>query len=601
MRSRILQLLPIIFPGMLPVSAPAAATAEAPVELDPLRVITASRYEQPAGEALASISVITRYDIERSGAQDLFELLRLQPGLDVVRTGGAGAQTSVFMRGGNSSHTLVLIDGVRAASANTGAYAWEHLPLNLVERVEIVRGPRSALFGSEAIGGVIQVFTRVSDAPYARTTLGSDATRELETGAGFGLGPLSVSVSAGLRRADGFSSQNVRGYSFHPDNDGFESRNLGVSGTRKTRAGEWRFRLAAMDNEVEFDQGVSEFGQLLGSVSRDGRLRDGWEYRFRVGLVDEHLDSDFGFFATEFESRRLDLGWENRLRLANGTLAFGFDYQAETGASDSSYDRSRRNAALYALWDRTLGPARVQLSGRLDGNSVFGSEFTHQAGLRLDAGKSGALLALWATAFRAPTLNEQYSPGFGGLFAGNPALGPETSDSLEISYRADFGSAGRLAAAAYDSDVDRLIDFTGPAFGAVNIDRVRLRGLELDWSRAQGPWALGMNATFQHARNLSSGSDLLRRPARKGSLTARRSFDHGSWLGAEWFASGDRLDIGGLVLPGYSVLNLSGGYRVNDSLGLELRLDNLLDADYEPAFGFNGAGRSFFLSLAYNR
>jgi vitamin B12 transporter len=151
-------------------------------ELKPNLVVTPSRRVEPLDQSLASVSVITREDIELAVAEDLYELLRLQPGVDIVRTGGPGTQTSVFLRGSNSNHVLVLIDGVRVSSTNTGAYAWEQLPLNQVERVEIVRGPRGSLFGSDSIGGVIHVFTRSSPEPYARVTGGSFGTAEAEGG-----------------------------------------------------------------------------------------------------------------------------------------------------------------------------------------------------------------------------------------------------------------------------------------------------------------------------------------------------------------------------------------------------------------------------------
>ena len=155
------------------ISSSIRADENGTYELKPDLVVTPSRMTEPLGDTLASVSVITREDIEFSVVQDLFELLRLQPGVDIVRTGGPGAQTSVFLRGSNSNHVLVLIDGVRVSSSNTGAYSWEQLPVNQVERIEIVRGPRGSIYGSDSIGGVIQVFTRSSPDPYARLTGGS--------------------------------------------------------------------------------------------------------------------------------------------------------------------------------------------------------------------------------------------------------------------------------------------------------------------------------------------------------------------------------------------------------------------------------------------
>ena len=173
-----------------------------PYELKPDMVVTPSRVAESLSDTLASVSVITREDIEFSVAEDLFELLRLQPGVDIVRNGGPGAQTSVFLRGSNSNHVLVLIDGIRVGSSNTGAYAWEQLPINQVERIEIVRGPRGSTYGSDSIGGVIQVFTRSSPDPYARITAGSYGTSEFEGGFGFEGERTKLSINAGYRDVD---------------------------------------------------------------------------------------------------------------------------------------------------------------------------------------------------------------------------------------------------------------------------------------------------------------------------------------------------------------------------------------------------------------
>jgi vitamin B12 transporter len=584
-----------------PFSQASGTVAGEPFELEPVYVVTAYRARENAYEAMASVSVISALDIERSVAQDLLELLRLETGLDVVRGGGAGGQTSVFMRGGNSNHTLVLIDGVRVASAHTGAYAWEQLPLNQVERIEIVRGPRASLFGSDAIGGVIQIFTRQADGPNYRATAGSFSTTEFEAGSGFSLGDARISLSAGYRDSDGFSSQNGNGFSYHPDSDGFQSRNLALTGSGGSADDSWQFRVFALDNEVEFDQGISVTEQVSFAASREGKLANGWGYRVSAGYTDDQLGSDFIFFTTGFESRRLEIDWQNRLPFERGNLAFGIDFYEESGKSALTYDEDRHNIAAFAMWDQALGHhTRLQISTRLDDNSLFGSEFTHQAALRFKAGHGGEILGFWGTAFRAPTLSEQYSPGFGGLFAGNPLLQPESSDSFELMYRLSIGDSGRVSISAYQTDVESLIAFSGKDFQAVNINEAELRGLELEYSLERARWLFNTNATLQHTEDRFTGTSLLRRPDRKASLSINRDFENGSWLGAEWFVSGERLDFGGQTLPGYALLNLAAGYRLSTALSLELRLDNLLDHDYEPASGFNSAERSAFLSLNWS-
>jgi vitamin B12 transporter len=282
-------------------------------ELKPDLVVTPSRMVESLSESLAAVSLITREDIELSVAEDLYELLRLQPGVDIVRSGGPGSQTSVFLRGSNSNHVLVLIDGVRVSSANTGAYVWEQLPLNQVERIEIVRGPRGSLYGSDSIGGVIHVFTRSSPEPYARISAGSYGTGEFEGGLGYAGENTRISVNAGYRDVDGFSAQNPNGFSYHPDDDGFRNVNLGVKGSTQADYGKWQYSLLALDSESEFDQGVSDTEQFIASAGFHGSFSQDWDYQLLGGYISDDLDTDFEYFSTVFKSKRYEFSWQNQL------------------------------------------------------------------------------------------------------------------------------------------------------------------------------------------------------------------------------------------------------------------------------------------------
>ena len=567
--------------------------------LEPNLVVTPSRSVESIDDALASVSVLTREDIEYSVAEDLPELLRLQAGVDVVRTGGPGSQVSVFLRGGNSNHVLVLIDGVRAASSNTGAYAWEHLPLNQVERIEIVRGPRGSLYGSDSVGGVIHVFTRDDPDPYARVTAGSYGTAAFEGGAGhFGANSV-ISINAGYRDVDGFSAQNPNGFSYHPDDDGFETLNLGVKGSLSVAAGDLRYSLLALDSDTEFDQGVSTAEQRFGSVGFDGRFGADWSYQLQLGHATEDLASDFGFYDTGFRTRRTQFSWQNRyVPGPRSGLSFGVDYYRENGASRGAWDERRHATGVFAAWDFQPGRWHLQAAGRLDDNSRFGSQATGQLAAGYAFGPHWEITGSHGTAFRGPNLNEQYSPGFGGLFAGNPDLDPESSATTELGLRWRR-AAGGISVTAYRSDVDDLIAFSGPEFQAVNIDTARLQGAELtgDWRR--GGWRLEANLTLQSATDRSTGAALLRRPDRKGSVTLDYRFEGGSWLGVEWFHAGRRDDYGGVTLAAYDLLNLRAGWRFAPAWRADLRGENLADTDYEPAYGFNAPGRSWFLSLSW--
>jgi len=587
-------LLAVSLPGLL------LADERDVLELEPIRVVTPSRTAEPVGQAIAAVSVIRREDIELSAAEDLFDLLRLQPGVDIVRSGGPGTQTSIFLRGSNSNHVLVLIDGVRVSSANTGAYAWEQLPLNQVERVEIVRGPRGSLYGSDAIGGVIQIFTRSNPDPYARFTAGSYGTVEFEGGWGYRGERSRLSVNAGYRDVEGFSAQNPNGFSYHPDDDGLEAGSLGIKGSTDAEHGSWRYSVLATDNRAEFDQGHSQADQVIVSLEFLGAVSTRWDYQVLGGYVRDDLFTDFEFFTTDFTSQRYQLTWQNQLHFQdNGQLNFGLDTYRESGWSADSWDQERHNIGLFASYDRGWDRLRLQLGSRVDDNSRFGSEFTGQLALAWDIGAAWQLMGSYGSAFREPNLSEQFSPGFGGLFAGNPNLDPESSTSSEMGLRWRHDEFGEIEAAAYHTEVDDLIAFNGEFFQAINIDRARLQGIELEYSLAQGNWLFQASATLQDAEDRSTGQKLLRRPDEKAAATLDRRFANGSWIGLEWLYSGQRPDFGGFTLDSYNLLNLRAGWAFAPAWRLELRGDNLADEEYEPAYGFNAAGRAWYVSLAW--
>jgi vitamin B12 transporter len=583
------------------LGAGAARAEEAgPYQLTPNLVVTPSRITETLGEALAPVSVITRDDIEISAAEDLFELLRLQPGVDIVRSGGAGSQTSVFLRGSNSNHVLVLIDGVRVSSANTGAYVWEHLPLNQVERIEIVRGPRGSLYGSDSIGGVIHVITRSDTNPYARLTGGSFGTWELEGGLGYSGDHTQISMNAGYRHSDGFSSQNPQGFSYHPDDDGYENVNLGIKGSTQTGQGRWQYSLLGLEGETEFDQGISKTEQWIGSIGFHGQFNPDWDYQLLGGYISDRLNSDFGFFSSGFKSKRYQLSWQNQWQsAAGGRLNFGLDYYRETGSSLYAWDERRNNVGLFASFDRRFDRLLLQASGRFDENSRFGGKFTGQFAFGYDLGASWQITGSYGSAFRGPNLSEQFSPGFGGLFAGNPDLDPESSTSGDAGLRWTGEAAGSFSASLYRTDVSDLISFSGENYQALNIDEARLEGLEIVYGLSRGNWDFNANATLQRTENRATGEPLPRRPEEKGSLSVTRHFSNQSWVGFEWFYSGPREDFGGVTLGSYHLVNFRSGWVLAPSWRIELRAENLADEAYEPAYGFNSAGRSWFLSLAW--
>ena len=593
--------VPALVAGVLLCLAPGQATAAEPAR-QPRVQVTATRAPLPEDQALAHVTVITRADIEAAGGQDVLQLLRTRAGVDLARGGGLGQQASLFLRGNNPNQVLVLIDGVRVASANTGAYAWEHLPLHAVERIEIVRGPRAAVYGSDAIGGVIQIFTRRPDGPEASLAAGSHHTLGADAGFGRRGSDGSFGLRAALLDSGGFNIQRPDGFSFDPDDDGFESRSLSVYGERSLGDQVMGFTGLASDDMVEFDQGVTEVDKHSLALDLAGTLGGRWEHRLLLAGARETLVTPA--FGARLDSRREQADWQHRLPAGrHGELLFGLASTREHGSSVSSFDdseqfrASRSTRAGYLAWRVAAGAHDIDAALRHDHDSVFGGETTGQLAWGWQAGPDTRLHASHGLGFRAPNFNELYSPGFGGLFAGNPDLAPERSRSSELGLRQRLGAAA-LGVHAFHTRVEDLIDFTGPDFSAMNVHRARVRGVELVFATGHGPWSVEATATWQQPRDLSSGQPLLRRPDRKASVVLAWTGSSGTRLALDGFAAGHRAEFGG-ALPGYALLSASASWPLARGLALDARLENLFDRDYSLAAGFTTPGRGLLLRLRW--
>jgi vitamin B12 transporter len=599
-----------ILATFLALTAPAHAQEAA---VQPTVEVTASRVAEIADASLADVSVITRTDIDASVAPDLIELLRLQAGVDVARTGGAGEQTNVFLRGTNSNHVLVLIDGVRVASSNTGAFAFENLPLDAVERIEIVRGPRASYWGSDAIGGVIHIFTRKLDSALIAASYGSYRSADASAGMGSWSDAGGFSVIVGARHVRGFSATNpgiCNGPSdpyciFNPDNDSLQNHNAVVQGAYKLGTQTLSASLFRNEGGVDFDQGHSRTLDQAAGVNLEGDISADWHHRLSVGTSREDLDTPA--FASAYRSTREQLSWANDVALSTMQhLVAGFDYVHDRGVSidDSGfgapYDVSRDNAGVFAGWRVRDGAFDSEVSGRYDHYNAFGSAFSGSAALGWKLADDLRLSASYGTAFRAPNLNELFSPGYGGYYAGNPQLDPERSRTLELGLDWRVDDANHLGARAFSTRVHDLIDFSGgDLFQALNVDRAAIDGIELTHTWHAGVWSLDNNLTVQNPRNQDNGGQLLRRPKQKLNSVLERGFGDRLRAGVEFAASGKREDVGAVTLPGYTLVNLRASYALSPTWRVGLRLENAFDRDYELAHGYNTPGRSGYVEIAW--
>lgn len=560
-----------------------AAETTAPI------IITATRTSQTTDETLASVTVIERKEIEQSQANSVVELIQSRTvGVDLSRNGGLGTNTSLLLRGTNSNHVLVLIDGVRANSAIDGEFKWANLPLEQIERIEIVRGPRSTLYGSDAIGGVVQIFTRKGEGFHASVSGGSYETRRTELGTGGTLGAGHYHLNAGYLESGGFSAKKPGSFGFEPDDDGYTNTNFGAGISYPLGgSGNAALNLMHSDGDVETDTGSSTQRNDSATVALDYGFSDIWQQTLTLGHAEDHYETDSNYTV---HSLRDSISWQHDLQLGERNLVtVGADYVAENGESEGSYDENRYNGALFAQYQWSGERLDLLLGGRGDEHSGFGRYNTGNVTLGGRLG-SGRLYVSYGTAFKAPTFLQRYYPVYG-----NPDLQPEESVTAEFGYR-----LGSLQASFYNTRVENLIDFTYPE-GYSNVSNARIKGAEVEYDHEVGTWRLNGGLTLQKTEDEESGDELLRRAEKKLFFVANGPLSTRTNLGIEVNYTGPRMDRGDVELASYTLINLTGEYRPAKQWSLKGRIENLMDEDYELASGYNTPGASAYLTLSYQQ
>lgn len=566
-------------------------------------VVTASRSAESVDAALAPVTVITRESIEQSQARDLLELLQSHSvGLDIARSGGPGGNSSVFMRGSESDHLLVLIDGVKANSATSGAFDWNSLSPAQIERIEIVRGPNATLYGSAAIGGIVHIFTRKAEAPHADFSLGGYGQQSVAAGLGGKVGAGRFHLNANQQHSQGFSATNDKHPGYNPDRDGYDR--LGANAGLKwplASLGELALTLSQNEDRVAYDDSsVPTLDASADSRNRNANLRlllsalDTWQPSISLGYSEDRLDAKDSFPATITTRRKL-AGWQNDIQTGmNGLLIAGLEYEQEQGENSGNFDERSFNRAAYAQFQNDGEALRWKLGLRADEHSEYGRHSTGNLGLSLPLG-AGRLLTSYGSAFKAPSFNERFYPWYG-----NPALKPEQSTSLELGYR-----LGDLRANLFRTRVEDLIAYDASLFMANNIDQATITGLELEYGLRGENWALETGLTLQDAQDDASDKPLLRRAKEKLFVRGSRRLGPHSDASLELLYTGPREDSFGfpsqeVELAAYTLVNLGVRYALNPHWQLKARIENLFDEDYELIYGYNTPGSSAYLGLQFN-
>ena len=452
---------------------------------------------------------------------------------------------------------------------------------------------------------MIQIFTRAPRDATAHVWGGRYGRAGGSAAIGFDGDAGGLGITAGGEKVDGFSAQNPRGFSYDPDDDGYLNRNLSLRAHTVLGAQKLSFTGIHTNAAVEFDQGVSHAKNTSAGVQLAGALTERWQHTLSVGAAREDIET--AAFFSQYLSRRESLDWINEVSLtAPLQLVFGLNLEhargesRDTFADEPMYRRSRDDHAVFAGLQGKHESLDWQLAARYDHDSAFGGEVTPQLAVGWQANDVVRATLSYGEGFRAPNVNELYSPGFGGLFAGNPALDAEHSESAEAGLTFRFDPTQSLDLHAFRTDIDDLIVFAGGNdFHAINVNRARVDGAEAVYDGRFGDWRVGASATLQDPVDRGTGEQLLRRPKRKATATLGYAFGNGAEVGVDALASSDRRDFGA-TLPGYATMDVHASWPLGQGFTLDLRLDNALDREYELASGYNTPRRAWLMGVRWS-
>ena len=563
-------------------------------------IVTATRTEISVNDAIVPVTVITRDQIEQSLAMDLAELLRFEAGIDIGRNGGPGQATSVFLRGTESNHTLVLMDGVRINPGTIGGAAIQNIAPEVIDRIEIVKGARSSLFGTDAIGGVVNIITRRSTHSYAEGSVGGGS---FNTSSGF--------VSGGSRSENGefgvsLNWQDSDGFPVRTGSDldrGYENLSANFYLRRQMGSNDISIRHWQAEGNVEYlDFFLAPLDQDFRNASTAIDVLTPVGDRAQSKLLLSHMIDDIVQNQSDdfVESRRTSLDWQYSFTAGNHTLLGGLylvDETASTLSFGSGFQEDTSVKAVFAEDQWSSGRHQTLLAFRLTDHETIGNEPTWNAEYAFDLNDQWTINAGLGRAFHAPDATDRY--GFGG----NPALLPEVADEIQMGLRFYPGHRHKFSLELYRNDIEDLIEFECDPVTFIcvarNVAQAEIRGAQIAYEYRGDGIGLRANLVKQQADNATDGVRLLRRA--EESLTINLTKDIGRHrVGLSVLASGDREDFGGVVLGSYVLANLTGQIALGNRWQVNARVENLLDEEYETAAGFPMQERSGFLELKYS-
>ncbi len=600
--------------------SPSTFAVEMAIQTDEV-VVTASRMEQSKKNVIADVTVINREDIERAGQSTFIELLQTQPGVEIASNGGAGKTSSVFLRGTNSNQVIVLIDGIRVSSATAGTTTFENIPLAQIEKIEILRGPASSLYGQDAIGGVIQIFTKKGEGKphfYGAVGYGAYNTKSAEAGVNGKVNDTRFSLNASSLDTDGFSAKRIR-TGAQADNDGY--RNLAASGSLShqiSKGHDIGFQFLSSEGHSAYDSSDTfknylDLSQLSYSLYTKNQLTSNWKSTLTIGEgIDDQVNQLSATSQSKFKTKQRQYSWKNDVDLPLGTLTLLYDrLEQRVISSTNPYKKTDRDTNGFLVgYLADIENHSVQATLRSDHSSQFGTNNTGGIGYGFKINPNWRVTASYGKAFKAPTFNDLY---FAYTYLGvaypsnNPNLKAEKSENFEGSLR--YEDTQRDASVTlFQNKINNFIALDSSSL-PINID-AKVRGVTFAAAQHWGNWELKGSADIQSPHNETNNKTLARRANRHGGI--HLNYQLNNWrFGSELVASSLRYNDPNnqFNLSGYAVLNLIASYKVNNDWSVQGRLNNALDKNYaltssasiygvnDPAY--NTPGSNLFVSVRW--
>lgn len=594
--------------------SPVLVAAQATVPQLENIVVTANRQPQALADTTGDITVISREELQRSGADSISSILARQPGVQISDNGGRQTPTGVMLRGANANHTLLLIDGVRVNSSVQGGANWMAMDPAAIERIEILRGAASSLYGSDAIGGVINVITRTGDgsrplSAWADLGAGTHSTVRSATGFSGAAAGWDYAFSAGMAQSDGYSttSPDAAYGNHHPDDDGYEQHSLSGSLGYRWRPGH-HLGVSFYNSYIRGDYDSGEWTHPAYSLTRQqaysltstNDITRAWQSVLRLGFSKESYDDRV--WDTRFSTLLRSYSWQNNLRINDANkLALYVERIEERPEHSADMQITRRDTnAVGAIYNGRFGRHSLQASLRNDNISHYGNEVTGGLGYDLHLTDHLTVGIAGNTGFHAPTFSDLYYPG-----SENPELKPERSRNIEahIHYERDGLDLG---ATIYQNKIRDLLAWDNATFRMENVNQATIRGATLTAGYEWNNTTLRASADFMNPRNDTTGERLLRRARHHYTFSAEHRLD-ALRLGAEYQFTGARDDTAvdpntfesyRTSLGSYGLVNLTAAYEFSSSASVQVRWNNVFDKDYTLAHGYRTPGSNVFINLS---